>query len=150
MKKVTILQKQHFLKKNYIYNFLRSSINFNKFFLKNNLFFVKFVKFFKYFLHINFFFKKTSILFNNNILYAKSNSVFINNKYKNNIYIDLYGISHINTIYKDNNYLKNNVFILKNIKLKKCLTNFEIFNYNYNFLYGYNIFINILFFNKIY
>ena len=42
MKKVITLQNQHFLKKNYTYNFFRSSVRFNAFFLKNSFFLFKF------------------------------------------------------------------------------------------------------------
>jgi hypothetical protein len=72
MKRVITLQNQHFLKKNYTYNFFRSHIKFNKFFLKNNLFFFKFYKIFNYFLFVNFFLKKI-IFFKKNYITQLSN-----------------------------------------------------------------------------
>jgi hypothetical protein len=142
MKRVIILPKQHFLKKNYIYNFFRSRVKLNKFFLGNNLFFLKFIKYFNYFLYINFFFKKNSIINNNTISYIPSDSIFLKNKYKNNNYMNLYGINYISI--QSNIDLKNKLVVYKHAIFKKFNINFENFNYNYYFLYNYNTFINIL------
>jgi hypothetical protein len=62
MKRAIILQSQHFLKRSYTYNFFRSTLKFNAFFLKNNFFLFKFFKVFKFFFFINFFLQK-KILF---------------------------------------------------------------------------------------
>ena len=137
MKRVITLQNQHFLKKNYIYNFFRSSSRFNSFFLKNNFFLFKFYKVLNFFFFINFFLKK-KITFNKfNISFIKyDQSLFINKK-NNNLLNNLYG----------NNYL-----IFKNeVKNVYKFTNPQQFNlspilikYNYNNILNFNQFFNIL------
>ena len=125
------------LKKNYIYNFFRSSSRFNSFFLKNNFFLFKFYKVLNFFFFINFFLKK-KITFNKfNISFIKyDQSLFINKK-NDNLLNNLYG----------NNYL-----IFKNeVKNVYKFTNPQPFNlnpilikYNYNNILNFNQFFNIL------
>ena len=137
MKRVITLQNQHFLKKNYIYNFFRSFNRFNSFFLKNNFFLFKFYKILNFFFFINFFLKKKIIFNNFNISLIKQNkSLFLTKK--NNTDLDnLYG----------NNYLifKNDVtHVNKFFSTKPYNPNSTLINFNYNNILSFNQFFNIL------
>lgn len=144
MKKVIILQNQHFLKKNYTYNFFRSSIRFNAFFLKNSFFLFKFYKVFKFFFFINFFLQK-KLIFNKFSLglYKQDKFLFLKKKNINNNYNNLYGQNYIllNLDY-NSQLLKVNV---NNINVN---TNSNVINYNYINLLNYNQFFNLILLNN--
>ena len=150
MKKDIILIKQHFLKKNYTYNFFSIFLKFNRFFLKNNYFFFKYFNYFKYFLHINFFFKKNALLYSKNFFYNKNNFIFLKNKYKNENYINLYGINHVSNKFNIQSDYNNNFNIFKTSRINKKNNNFKIIFDKCSFLYNYNIFINTLITIKMY
>ena len=137
MKRVITLQNQHFLKKNYIYNFFRSSSRFNSFFLKNNFFLFKFYKVLNFFFFINFFLKK-KITFNKfNISFIKyDQSLFINKK-NNNLLNNLYGNNYL--IFK--NEVKN---VYKFTTPQQFNLNPILIKYNYNNILNFNQFFNIL------
>ena len=133
MKRVIILQNQHFLKKNYTYNFFRSSIRFTTFFLKNSLFLFKFYKVFKFFFFINFFLQK-KVLFNKFELSfsTKNNAIFLKNKFFSNNHNDLYGQNYASF----NNLMPNDL-----VKISGgCVINIKsnIINYNYINILNYN------------
>ena len=137
MKKVIILENQHFLKKNYTYNFFRSILKSNTIFLKNNLFFFKFYNLINFFFFFNFFFKKTILLNNCKNLFFKSNpSIFLKKKTFSNICTNFYGQNYIHA---HNNNIQINMqnLIYKNIfNDNLCNLNFLLmYNYNYNYSY---------------
>ena len=144
MKRVITLQNQHFLKKNYTYNFFRSSIRFNVFFLKNNIFLFKFYKILKFFFFTNFFFQKKIIfnLFNLTPLKQK-NTLFLKKKNFLSKYNNLYGQNYI--------ILSNelSVGMLKQNKIEPDMIKINAINYNYNNIFNFNQFFNILIINNI-
>ena len=144
MKKVITLQNQHFLKKNYTYNFFRSSIRFNVFFLKNNIFLFKFYKIFKFFFFINFFLQK-KIIFNNYKLSAVKldSSVFIKKKNFLNNYNNLYGQNY--ALLNKN----STTDLLKTTQKISFETKSNLINYNYINILNYNQFFNIIIFTNI-
>jgi hypothetical protein len=144
MKRAITLQNQHFLKKNYTYNFFRSSIRFNVFFLKNNIFLFKFYKILKFFFFTNFFFQK-KIIFNifNLTPLKQKNSLFLKKKKFLSKYNNLYGQNYI--------VLSNELSVgtLKQNKIELDVTKINIINYNYNNIFNFNQFFNILIINNI-
>ena len=140
MKKVIILQNQHFLKKNYTYNFFRSSIRFNSFFLKNSFFLFKFYKIFKFFFFINFFIQK-KLMFNkfSLSLYKQDKFLFLKKKNINNNYNNFYGQNYILL-----NSDSNSQLLKISIKHTKINTNSNVINYNYINLLNYNQFFNLI------
>ena len=83
-------------KKNYTYNFFRSSTRFNVFFLKNSFFLFKFYKVFKFFFFVNFFLQKKLMFTKFNLtLYSQNKSLFIKKKNFINNYNNLYGQNYI-------------------------------------------------------
>ncbi len=144
MKKVITLQNQHFLKKNYTYNFFRSSIRFNSFFLKNSFFLFKFYKIFKFFFFINFFLQK-KLMFNKFYLslYKQDKFLFLKKKNINNNYINFYGQNYILL-----NPDSNSQLLKVSIKQDKINTNTNIMNYNHINLLNYNQFFNLILLNN--
>lgn len=144
MKKVITLQNQHFLKKNYTYNFFRSSVRFNAFFLKNSFFLFKFYKVFKFFFFINFFLQK-KIIFNNYKLSAVKldSSVFIKKKNFLNNYNNLYGQNY--ALLNKN----STIDLLKTTQKISFETKSNLINYNYINILNYNQFFNIIIFTNI-
>ena len=144
MKKVITLQNQHFLKKNYTYNFFRSSVRFNAFFLKNSFFLFKFYKVFKFFFFINFFLQK-KIIFNNYKLSAVKfdSSVFIKKKNFLNNYNNLYGQNY--ALLNKN----STTDLLKTTQKISFETKSNLINYNYINILNYNQFFNIIIFTNI-
>jgi hypothetical protein len=144
MKKVITLQNQHFLKKNYTYNFFRSSIRFNAFFLKNSFFLFKFYKVFKFFFFINFFLQK-KLMFNkfSLSLYKQDKFLFLKKKNINNNYNNLYGQNYILLNSNSNSQLLKVSTNYININ-----TNSNIINYNYINLFNYNQFFNLILLNN--
>lgn len=144
MKKVITLQNQHFLKKNYTYNFFRSSIRFNAFFLKNSFFLFKFYKIFKFFIFINFFLHK-KIVFNNYKLSAVklNKSIFLKKKNVQNNYKDLYGQNY--TVFDK----KCSINLLKTPTSSNIVVGSNVINYNYINIFNYNQFINLMLLNNI-
>lgn len=143
MKKVITLQNQHFLKKNYTYNFFRSSIRFNVFFLKNNIFLFKFYKILKFFFFTNFFLQKKIIFNTFNLTPLKQkNSLFLKKKKFLSKYNNLYGQNYI--------VLSNelSVGVLKQNKTELNAVKINIINYNYNNIFSFNQFFNILIINN--
>ena len=144
MKKVITLQNQHFLKKNYTYNFFRSSIRFNSFFLKNSFFLFKFYKIFKFFFFINFFLQK-KLMFNKFCLslYKQDKFLFLKKKNINNNYINFYGQNYILL-----NPDSDSQLLKVSIKQDKINTNANIMNYNHINLLNYNQFFNLILLNN--
>ena len=144
MKKVITLQNQHFLKKNYTYNFFRSSVRFNAFFLKNSFFLFKFYKVFKFFFFINFFLQKKIIFNNYKLSVVKSDvSVFLKKKNFLNNYNNLYGQNYVLLS-------KNSITdLLKTTQKTSFEIKSDIINYNYINILNYNQFFNIILFNNI-
>lgn len=142
MKRVITLQNQHSLKKNYTYNFFRSSSRFNSFFLKNNFFLFKFYRILNFFFFINFLLKKKIIFNRFNISPIKQNkSLFLNRK-NNNILDNLYG----------NNYIipKNDIIIVSKFHLEKTTNTYPtIISYNYNNILSYHQLLNTLIYINI-
>lgn len=144
MKRVITLQNQHFLKKNYTYNFFRSSIKFNIFFLKNNIFLFKFYKILKFFFFTNFFFQKKIIFntFNLSPIKEKS-SLFLKKKISTPQYNNLYGQNYM--------VLQNesSAQLLKQNKIKFNSVKINTIDYNYNNIFNFNQFFSILIINNI-
>ena len=144
MKKVIILQNQHFLKKNYTYNFFRSSTRFNAFFLKNSFFLFKFYKVFKFFFFVNFFLQKKLMFTKFNLtLYSQNKSLFIKKKNFINNYNNLYGQNYISF-----NVVSNPKLLKINNSIEKSNPRSTIINFNYINVLNYNIFLNLLLLNK--
>jgi hypothetical protein len=144
MKRVTTLQNQHFLKKNYTYNFFRSSARFNAFFLKNSFFLFKFYKIFKFFFFINFFLQKKMILnkFKLSLIY-KNKSIFLKKKFFSNNYNNLYGQNYI-LLNSDLHLDLIKTPVKSPIEIKS-----NLINYNYINIFNYNQFFNILIVSSI-
>ncbi len=143
MKKDIILQNQHFLKKNYTYNFFRSFLKFNIFFLKNNFFFLKYFKLLNFFFFTNFFLKKKIIFNKFNIFYSKKkNSIFFTSNNYNKFYLDLFGKNYLslNSNLSDTELTYSKKLVIdiykKQIKLKPI-------KYNYNINYSFHFFMNL-------
>ena len=142
MKKVITLKNQHFLKKNYIYNFFRSSIRFNAFFLKNNFFLFKFYKLLKFFFFTSFFLNKKiqfsvfniSVVKTNKSLFLKKNKSNLYSSYGNNYMV--FNTDHKNKIYKFNS-------------INPTSTNINSLIFNYNNILNFNILFNTLVFFNI-
>jgi len=142
MRKVIILQNQHFLKKNYTYNFFRSILKSNTIFLKNNLFFLKFYNLINFFFFSNFFFKKVTLLnLYKNTLLKSNSSIFLKKKIFKNYSNYFYGNNYI-TVNKKNLLQDTKILIYKDLynydihKHHSCNLNF-LFNFNNNFIYNY-------------
>jgi hypothetical protein len=144
MRKVITLQNQHFLKKNYTYNFFRSSVKFNTFFLKNSFFLFKFYKLFKFFFFINFFLQK-KIIFNDYKLSTIKSGNYVLLKKKNflNNYNNLYGQNY--ALLGKN----SNTDLIKTQRKTGVETKSDIINYNYINILNYNQFLNIILYNNI-
>lgn len=144
MKKVTTLQNQHFLKKNYTYNFFRSSVRFNSFFLKNSFFLFKFYKIFKFFFFINFFLQKKINFYNYKLSVLKTDKfIFLKKKNFINNYNNLYGQNYA--------LLSKNLTIdlLKTPQKNIIEIKSNVINYNYTNILNFNQFLNIILFNNI-
>ena len=144
MKRAITLQNQHFLKKNYTYNFFRSSIKFNIFFLKNNIFLFKFYKILKFFFFTNFFFQKKIIFNTFNLSPVKEkSSLFLKKKISTTQYNNLYGQNYM--------VLQNELGaqLLKQNKIKFNSVKINIIDYNYNNIFNFNQFFSILIINNI-
>lgn len=147
MKKGIILQNQHFLKKNYIYNFFKASLKLNRVFLKNNLFFFKFFKIINFFLFYNFILKKNIKVYNSNYFLFKTNqSVFLKKKLSNATITNLYGNNYL--IFKGLENSKQNFICKFNQKNFDCMP-IKIFNYNYSFVFDFTFFLHIIIYNNI-
>jgi hypothetical protein len=144
MKKVITLQNQHFLKKNYIYNFFRSSIKFNSFFLKNSFFLYKFYKLFNFFLFTNFFLKKKILYKKYSVTSLKStNALFLKSKNNINNTNILYGQNYIDFNLNTSSSLGKQV---SNVYANK---NLDFLKYNYNNILNFNQFFNTLVLFKV-
>ncbi len=144
MKKVITLQNQHFLKKNYTYNFFRSSVRFNSFFLKNSFFLFKFYKIFKFFFFINFFLQKKINFYNYKLSVLKTDKfIFLKKKNFINNYNNLYGQNYA--------LLSKNLTIdlLKTPQKNIIEIKSNVINYNYTNILNFNQFLNIILFNNI-
>lgn len=145
MKRVITLQNQHFLKKNYTYNFFRSSIRFTTFFLKNSLFLFKFYRLFKFFFFINFFLQKKMIFNKFGLsLPRKNNSILLKNKFFSGKYDNLYGQNYVlfcNTPTPSLAKISPNIDVIN--------VNANVINYNNISILNYNQLFSLLMISNI-